>query len=300
MDPRESVGIYLRGIAMGVADSVPGVSGGTIALITGIYDRLINALAQVRVDTLRQILAPAAGQSRRRTATDRLDAGFLLLLGAGIGSAFVVAAETLTLATARVPGLTYAFFFGLIAGSAVLFARQVPWTALRLVGATGAAVGVGVLSVVTATAGVHANWIVFLSGVVAISAMVLPGLSGALLLVILGQYEFLLAALRDTLAVLRTGDLDTAAVTVVIVFLTGAVVGLLTIARLVAYALDRDRATTLAVLLGLLAGGCVQPLLQVTAAVDAGTTLLGVVTAALLGGGAVLALDRAAGGIEYT
>ena len=300
MELREAVGIYARGVAMGAADSVPGVSGGTIALITGIYDRLIHALAGVRVDTISQLIAPGGARRRRQAAIARLDVGFLLLLGAGMLSAFVVAAETLTRATSQVPGLTYAFFFGLIAASAVVFGRQVTWTGRRLGGASGAAVVVGGLSGLTATAGAHGHWIAFLSGVIAISAMVLPGLSGALLLVILGQYEFLLGALRDTLAVVRTGVVDTGAVTVVVVFLVGAVVGLLTIARLVSAALARDRETTLAVLLGLLVGGCVQPLLRVSDAVAAGTSTPGVVVAGAVGAGTIVALDRAAGGLEYT
>lgn len=296
MHLREAVGIYARGVAMGAADSVPGVSGGTIALITGIYDRLVSALAGVRPRTLRRLLGPGVDTHHRRAAAVRLDVGFLLVLGIGILTAFVVAAETLTRATSVYPGLTYAFFLGLIAASAVVFGRQVHWTGWRLGGAGGAAVLVGLLSGMTATAGLHATWLTFLSGVIAISAMVLPGLSGALLLVILGQYEFLLAALRATLAGLRAGELDPAATTVV-VFLTGAVVGLLTTAQAVSAALARARETTLAVLLGLLVGGCVQPLLRVTAA---DSSVVGIVLATGIGAGTIVAIDRAAGGLAYT
>lgn len=298
MGLRAVVGIYLRGLAMGAADSVPGVSGGTIALITGIYDRLIEAIAAVRTGTVRDLVWPPAGDRRREAAT-QLDVGFLLALGAGIMSAFIVAAETLTRATTQYPGITYAFFFGLIAASAVLFGRQVRWTPPRIGGAGLAAGLVGLLSVATATTGQEAYWLVFLSGAIAISAMVLPGLSGALLLVILGQYEFLLSAFRETLSVVYTGAIVRESVAVVVVFLTGAVLGLVTVARLVSYAFKQNRETTLAVLLGLLVGGCVQPLLRVQAATAEGTTLWVVVLSALFGGVAVGLLDYLAGGLEY-
>ena len=301
---RSLVSVYLKGIAMGAADSLPGVSGGTIALIVGIYDRLVQSISSLRTDPLRHILSLHKAKSRSAFIAEirEMEVPFLLALGAGIATAFIFAAEILTAAFAHYEVQLYAFFVGLIAASAVLIGKELYWTPQRLL-AGGVSIGVVVLiSVVTVTAASPALWLVFLSGTVAVSAMVLPGISGALLLIILGQYEYLLGELQAFLQGIRTLAANDVAEhgVVVVTFCIGALIGLFTVAHLVDRALTRDRYMTLAVLVGLMIGGIYTPLSVTITGIDSGGIAIQVLVAAGFGVGTIVAFDWATGDVSYT
>jgi len=293
---------------MGAADVVPGVSGGTIALIAGIYDRLVGAIATLHPRPLVHLLRPHDPESRAAFADAwrGMDLTFLLALGAGMATAVVALSQVIPIALEAERGATGAFFVGLIAASVVLIGRDVPWTARR--GALAVAAAAVVVAVASATGSVAdpSLALVFVAGAIAISAMVLPGLSGALLLLVLGQYEYLLGeldALLEALAGLASGGSTGALLApgiVVVVFLTGAVIGLLSVARAVDYALERDRATTIAGLVGLMAGGLLPPGRMAASEGTGSAVAVGTLVAiAVVGAAVVTAFDLATDDLEY-
>ncbi|WP_066414551.1 DUF368 domain-containing protein [Halorubrum aethiopicum] len=312
-DARDWLAVYLKGLAMGSADAVPGVSGGTIALIVGIYERLIAAVTAIDPDRIARVLAGvrASGRADARAAFREVDGGFLAVLGAGIGTAVVLVLSLVDALLSAVPVATYGFFFGLIAASAfVLYGAVDLETTSRKAAAVCGFLAAFLASGYAATALGHALPVVFVSGAIAVSAMVLPGLSGSLLLVVLGQYEFMsgtLAAFLDGIAAAAAGD-GTAgiagALPPIVAFLAGGVVGLFTIAHAVRRALEAARAATLAFLVSLIVGALRAPVIEVSMRLaDSGETWTSAfprfAAAAVAGAVAVIAVDRHAGVLEY-
>jgi putative membrane protein len=232
-------GVYLRGIAMGTADVVPGVSGGTMALVLGIYERLVAALRAATGSTPWRALR----RGGLVTAWLAADGPFLLPLVAGIGTAVLLLARVVEAALIDHRVLLYAAFSGLVAASVVVVARQVRGPrALALAVGTLSAVSAFVLLGLAPAATPDATWFLVLTGAVGIAALVLPGLSGAFILVILGQYETVLGAIaRFDPSVLAP-------------FALGALFGLATVARVLDALLRRARALTLAALTGIMLG----------------------------------------------
>jgi putative membrane protein len=299
---REYFGIYLRGFAMGAADSVPGVSGGTIALITGIYDRLVGAITAMDPRILRRVLDPDEATAGEEVVEMliAMDLRFLAALGLGIASAIVTAASVVHFALHEYPGVTFAFFFGLIAASAVvLFSEMSVDSPARAAVAVAGFVLAVVVTGLPPGALPHTPVVVFASGVVAVSAMVLPGVSGSLLLLVLGQYEYMLSALRGFIASvlgLATGGplapvFETALP--VVLFVAGAGIGLLSVAHVISWALAHYRAATLTFLVSLMAGALRKPVEEVLAAVGDWTapTVAVLLLAAGVGAGLVLGFD---------
>ena len=310
---RDLVGIYLRGLGMGAADAVPGVSGGTIALITGIYERLIGAITSLDPDRLRTLLGGlrAEGRPEALAALREIDTPFLLALGAGIATAVVTVLRVIAVLLETNPVETYGFFFGLIgASAAVLYSHVSLATRGRQAAAAGGFLVAFLLSGYAAGALGSSLPVIFVAGGLAVSAMILPGVSGSLLLLMLGQYEYMSNALSqftDALAGVLNGG-GTAAVvdtaTPVVTFMAGGVVGLLTIAHSVRWALDRYREATLVFLVSLIVGALRAPVEQTTieltdtGAVWTAETVGLFLLFAVGGAAAVLVVDRLAGGIE--
>ncbi len=223
---------------MGVADLVPGVSGGTMALITGIYQRLINAIAAADLTALKRLL-----KGQFATAWKQVDGWFLLSLLAGILSAVFLFASVIKHLLAHHPVLTWSFFFGLIVASAVLLLlhnrSKNGWHWLILAG--GILLGY-VLSTQSVAALPDGSWGILLAGMIAICAMILPGISGSLILILLGQYQAILHAVevRDWASLL--------------VFAAGCLIGLLVFSRLLKWLLARYYTATLYALAGLMLG----------------------------------------------
>ncbi|KYH25537.1 hypothetical protein HAPAU_22110 [Halalkalicoccus paucihalophilus] len=308
---REWLSIYLKGVCMGAADIVPGVSGGTIALIAGIYDRLIAAIAALDPRILATIpgLASTEGRTRFREDLFEMDVPFLLVLGAGIGTAVLLMSRLIHAAFEAYPAVLNGFFFGLIAASAVVIYRV---TDVNTPGRIGALLVGAILAFVVSGAaesdGQASLLLVFLAGAIAISAMVLPGISGAAFLYILGQYEYMLGSLTafvDALVGLLGGGSVAVAVepgVVVVVFMMGALLGLLTMARLVKRAFDRNRMATLGFLVGLMIGALRLPVEEAAAETDVWTTglIAAIVLAVVLGAAVVLGLDYYTDSLDYT
>ena len=312
-DVRAWLALYLKGLAMGAADAVPGVSGGTIALIVGIYERLITAVTAIDLARIRRICSGVVAGNRpdALAAFKEADGGFLVVLLAGILSAVVAVLRLVEVLLVSVPVVTYGFFFGLIgASAAVLFGAVDVGTPARKAAALAGFAVAFLTSGYAATALGHALPVVFLSGAVAVSAMVLPGVSGSLFLVILGQYEYMtrsLSAFLDAVAGVLLGnggdELVTAAPPVV-TFLAGGVVGVFTVAHGVRYALKRARAATLAFLVSLVVGALRAPVVEVSLRLaESGETWASATprfaVAAVGGAIAVLVVDRYAGVVEH-
>ncbi|TKX82247.1 DUF368 domain-containing protein [Halorubrum sp. SD626R] len=312
-DLRAWIAIYLKGIAMGSADAVPGVSGGTIALIVGIYERLIAAVTAIDPARIRRVIAGVrpANLPDARAAFHEIDGAFLLVLGAGIGTAVVVVLSGVNYLLATRPVATYGFFFGLIAASAAVLLRGVALDTPRRTAAAVAGFLLAFLASGYASTGLGSSLpVVFAAGAVAVSAMVLPGISGSLLLVVLGQYEYMSGTVSravDGLVAFATGDGSgalLATVPPVATFLAGGVVGLFTVAHAIRYALARARAATLAFLVSLVVGALRAPIAEVSIRLAASgeswrAAAPRFVLAALFGAAFVFVLDRYSAAIEY-
>ena len=309
---RAFVGIYLRGLCMGAADAVPGVSGGTIALITGIYERLITAITAVEPSRLRRIVAglDSANRADAADALRELDVGFLLAVGAGILTAVVTILRAVSVLLEVAPVGTYGFFFGLIGASAAVLYSEVSLAtrSRKIVAAAGVLLAFS-LSGYAATAVGTSLPIVFVAGAIAVTAMVLPGVSGSLLLLMLGQYDYMsttLSTFTDGLVAAVRGNGTVAlreTTPSIVVFLLGGLIGLFTVAHAVRWALAHYRKATLVFLVSLIVGALRAPVVQTGIELtEAGRgwtpELIGLfVAVAVVGAAVVVGIDRLAGGV---
>lgn len=234
-----TISLYAKGLATGVSDLVPGFSGGTMALILGIYEELIAAIGSF--SDPRFLKALTAG--RLREAFRLCHGPFLLTLVAGILTSIVALAPLATHLLANYPAHVAAFFFGLVLASTFVAGGKVRrWSGLTVamfvVGAVGAFVIVGLTPAEAPTGALF----LMLSGALAVCALVLPGLSGSFVLVLLGKYDVALAAVTSR-------DLG-----VLVPLLVGGVIGLLSFARLLGYLLKRHHDVVMALLAGFVLG----------------------------------------------
>ncbi len=240
MTPRESMLVVAKGVCMGSADVVPGVSGGTMAFILGIYQRLLEA---IRAFDLR--LLGLLRRGRLRAAVDHTDLVFLAFLGLGIVMAvfFFTRVVPLPILIHTHPEPVYGLFFGLVVASvAVLLLGLEDFRGRDLIPVVlGTALGLGVANMVPAHTPETA-WFVFLSGALAICAMILPGVSGSFILLMLRKYAYVFDAL---------GRLD---MTVIIPFALGAVAGLMLFSRLLVWLLHRFHRAMILGICGILVG----------------------------------------------
>lgn len=235
---RRAPGLYARGLAMGTADVIPGVSGGTMALITGIYDELVGTVAGIDKDLLRALL-----RGRFAEVLERANLTFLLPLLAGIFTAIITLAKGITWLLAHHPVPVWGALTGLIAASLVVVARQVGrWNAVAMAATiAGAVVGYVVTQLVPVQTGVE--WYKFTgAGLVASVAMILPGISGSFLLVVMGKYQQVLAAVNER-------DIQ-----IILLFGAGFATGILGFSRVLRWLLAHAHGTTMAFLVGLMAG----------------------------------------------
>lgn len=230
--------IFLKGLAMGAADVVPGVSGGTIAFITGIYDDLLSSINSVNLETLRVLRKEGIA-----AAWKRINGAFLLPLVAGIMTSFLTLAAVFKQVLKEHPHLLWGFFFGLIVASIFLVWGMVrKWDIIAIIGVIVGAVISYMLTEMKPGSDVNALWFVFISGSIAICAMILPGISGSFILLLLGVYPSMLAAVSE---------LD---LVFIAVLGSGAIVGLLSFSRLLKWTLDNYYDVTVAILTGFLIG----------------------------------------------
>jgi putative membrane protein len=242
----QSAYIVGSGLCMGTADVVPGVSGGTMAVALGIYQRLLAAIASVNVQSLRSLVKlDFRGTSRI------LHWRFLLslLLGIGLGIVFMLKVVNLPRLIDEQPKHVYAVFFGLVLGSTIVLTRRVPnweWPRMAMV-LVGTALGFAIVNLVPVDTPDSPAFI-FLCGLLAICAMLLPGISGSFVLLILGKYEYIMSSLSALL------HFDLRQLLVIVPFLLGCLVGISAFARFLGWLLQRWHDTVLAGLIGLLIG----------------------------------------------
>jgi putative membrane protein len=230
--------LAIKGFCMGAANVVPGVSGGTMALILGIYEELIHAIRSLNLRFLRLIAL-----LNIREAFSSVSWPFLLSVGLGVLVATVSLAEVLSWLLFSYPVVVWAFFFGLILSSVFTVGRvvrewRIPTFVAIGVGAVGAYFLFGMIPVATP----NAAWFLVLSGFLAICAMILPGISGAYILVLLGKYHY-------TLEALNSKDFGT-----LFLLAVGALAGLLSFVRVLDWLLKRYYDLTMAILIGLMLG----------------------------------------------
>ncbi|MFP4063281.1 MAG: DUF368 domain-containing protein [Halochromatium sp.] len=229
--------VLLKGLAMGAADVVPGISGGTIAFITGIYQELLDSLKSINLDSARRLFSEGP-----LAFWQAINGPFLLALLLGIGIGIFSLAQVFTFLLEHHAVLLWAFFFGLILASAIYVARQLSWSMANAAMGIAGAVFAFSITLVTPAETTHALWFVFLSGLIAICAMLLPGISGSFILLLLGQYGFIMGAISDLNLV------------IIMVFGTGAAIGLLAFSHLLSWLLDRYPNSTIALLTGFMIG----------------------------------------------
>ena len=233
--------LFFKGVGMGTADIVPGVSGGTIAFITGIYEALLTAIASINSRLVLQVL-----RLNLKQALAGLHLRFLVTLVCGIALAVISTSHLMHYLLTEHAVQTWSVFFGLITASILVVAHSInkrftSFPALIL----GAILAYGITGLIPLYTP-EEPWFIFFSGMIAICAMILPGLSGSFILLILGKYAFITAALRNPV---NPDNLET-----ILIFITGCLVGILGFSRILRYGLARWHDYTLALLTGIMLG----------------------------------------------
>lgn len=284
---RQSIVIFLKGFLMGSADVVPGVSGGTMALITGIYERFISALRSVNFNFV--VMFFKRDKEGARESWGAIDFPFLVPLVLGILSAILVGARVVVYVLETAPGPTYAFFFGLILASAGFVSKYVERIDGKhlMLGILGFVI-VFYLTGMDEILSNHSLPIIFVAGAISVCAMVLPGISGSLMLLIMGQYEYILTALNEwDMKVLMT-------------FGAGAVTGILLFSRLLHWLLEHYKSVTMAFLFGSMLGALRLPAEMIHETVDYSSmaSIIGIILVAAFGFIIVLVLEKQSARIE--
>ena len=230
--------LALKGCAMGMADVVPGVSGGTIAFISGIYEELLDSIRSVNATALKLLLKFRLAEFWRH-----INGRFLLPVLLGIAVAIFSLARLMTYLLVNHPIGIWSFFFGLIVASALLVARQVGrWDWRTVLAFVVGVVAAWWITVATPAETPNDWWFVMLSGAIAICAMILPGISGAFILLLLGKYQYIMHAV---------GEFN---IPVIVVFVIGAAAGIISFSHLLSWLLKHWHDVTVAVLMGFMVG----------------------------------------------
>lgn len=235
---KDYVMLALKGMAMGAADVVPGVSGGTIAFIVGIYDELINSIKSINAHSLKLLFT-----GKIPSFWKAINGNFLFSILLGIGISVFSLAELITWLLVTHPIMVWAFFFGLVLASTWFVSKDIKEWNVKTVASfiVGAAVAY-YITVATPTETPSNLLFIFLCGVIAICAMILPGISGSFILVLLGKYFYIMDAVKGL------------KFEVLLVFAAGALIGITSFSRVLSFALVRFRNSTLALLTGFMLG----------------------------------------------
>jgi putative membrane protein len=230
--------IGLKGLAMGAADVVPGVSGGTIAFITGVYEELVTTISNINLELLRTLKKEGFAKMWQQ-----LNGNFLLALLTGIGISVFSLMKLMSYLLDNHPILVWSFFFGLVLASVFYIAKQIPkWKPIHFFIFVLATIGAYWITTLTPAGENQSLAYLFLCGALAICAMILPGISGAFILVLLGAYKQILDAVSN---------LDIKVISIVGV---GAIIGILSFSRLLKWLFQKYETITLALLTGFVFG----------------------------------------------
>ena len=249
---KDMILIFLRGLFMGSADIVPGVSGGTIALITGIYERLISGISRIKFGFLKPLLKGDISTFKTKLI-EEIDFELFIPLILGIGIAFITLAKVISYLLDTHTAYTFSFFLGLILASAYILYTKLNDFNIKLIIITAIGIILSYIFVgLNPIAANHSLIVLFISGLIAICAMILPGISGSFLLLLLGQYQYMLNALNSRNVV------------EILVFCAGALIGILGFSKLLNYLLEKYESATMAFLIGIMLGTLRLPVMKIT------------------------------------
>ena len=296
---------FLKGMAMGIAEIIPGVSGGTIAFITGIYEKLLDSIKAFRPSLLVTLKNDGI-----KGVWNEINGTFLVALFGGMAVSIVLFTKLITGLMETNKEMLWAFFFGLIVASAIFIGRMIKEWDLKIVGILLVGLAIAFYITIAAPAqGTDALWMVFLAGMIAISAMILPGISGSFILLLMGMYQIILPAVS---AFIDERSMET--LTVVAVFAVGCLIGILTFANIFSWTFKNYKEQTLALLTGFMIGslnkvwpwrnvlqtrenskGEIVPFLEksvLPSAYEGESMIVGVIILMIVGAAVVFALER--------
>lgn len=235
---KDNISLFLKGMAMGAADVVPGVSGGTIAFITGIYEELLETISKINLGLLKTLRKEGLKSFWRQ-----INGNFLAVLFSGIAVSIISFASLIQFLLREHEVLLWAFFFGLIIASVWLVGKQVrKWNAATLIGLIAGTIIAYLVTLATPTGGSENLLYIFFCGTIAITAMILPGISGSFILLLLGAYTTVLSAVSDLNIVL------------IGVFAVGCFTGLISFSKVLNWLFKKAHDLTVAILAGFLIG----------------------------------------------
>ena len=249
---KQSLSIIFKGLAMGAADVVPGVSGGTIAFISGIYEELITTIHNLDIGIFKTLKKEGI-----KKVWQRYNLGFLASLFTGIVISILSLAKVITMLLGQYPVLVWSFFFGLVIASIIYIAKQItnysPKTIIALVLAGVFSYGITLAKPIADTESI---WFLFFAGFIAIIAMILPGISGAFILLLIGGYTIVIGAINKLLEAVSTFNITSLgnALLKIGVFALGAIAGLKVFSGILNWMFANHKNTTLAVLTGFMIG----------------------------------------------
>lgn len=230
--------LYIKGLCIGIADAVPGVSGGTIAFITGIYEELLHSLNEIDLEAGRLLV-----RFRFAALWKKINGNFLLTVSAGVITSLLLLVSAIINLMVHYPVLISSFFFGVIFASVALVLKEIKtWGYKPIIAFIASAVLGYFITTLSPEHTPDTYWMIFICGALAISSMIFPGISGAFILILLGKYQFMINAITGV---------DLAAI---FIFVAGGILGLLSLARLITWILDHYHHITVAVLAGFILG----------------------------------------------
>jgi len=237
--------LALKGMAMGIAEVIPGVSGGTIAFITGIYEKLLNTIKAFHPSLIGTFKKEGVGG-----VWETINGTFLVTLLIGMATGVIVGVFGVSHLLETYPEMLWAFFFGLIISSAIFIGKQVDgWSVKEILALIIGTAIAYYITVASPAQGNEALWFVFLSGVIAISALILPGISGSFILLLMGMYSFIIPTVKTALTTFESESLITVGT-----FAIGCLVGLMTFSRVLSWTFKNYKNITLALLTGFMLG----------------------------------------------
>jgi len=235
--------LFFKGAGMGAADVVPGVSGGTIAFITGIYQRLLNAIQSVNLEAAKILFQKGSLVNNIKMVWQHIDGNFLLAVFAGLITSAVSLAKVITFMLNNHPIYVWSFFFGLIIASFIHIAKQVEaWNIKTIFSCIFGAVLAFSITTLSPSEANPQWWFYTVAGSIAICAMILPGISGSFILLLLGMYGHVLTAV------------NTLAFDLILLFIAGCIIGLMAFSRILTWLLEHYHQITFALLSGFLVG----------------------------------------------
>ncbi len=281
MELREKISTFFKGVLMGIAQTIPGVSGGTIAFITGIYEKLIYSIDSIDLKIPVYLLKGDLEKTRESIRDISYD--FFVPLGIGIVLSMFTVANFMSYAISEWKGPTFSFFFGLIIASAfkIMFSMSKTGPKQLFMGLTGFLIAFFV-SGYSSSINLVGMPFLFLAGFIAVMALILPGVSGSLLMLIIGQYENVMNIISNFHSHLFE----------LLVFVAGGAVSLFSLVKVLSYLLDEHENITISVLTGLVFGSLRMPYIEIMQALHGGGSLTLKLGSSIAGVGLVFLLEN--------